>query len=376
MESIGQKLKTAREEKGYSTDQVARDTNIARRFIVAMEEEDFSVFPGDTYLLGFLRNYADYLGLDTERIVNLYHNMKIQEQPVPMEELIKPKKKMPGIGLVLAIVALVAVLAGGGFGLYILFSGDSAPEQELTAEESRQAAEEDQDQEDVYQLVEEIVTRRFPAGQRVLVHLSEENIPLTIDSVGEKVLINSPAGESAVALGESVNIDLSLDGQDDILVEVQDIDPEGETAVIRFDRGLGRPEQPAAFAEGADQIQQASTSMGSTTVAARRQREQVILTAPSPEPFRFDAVLRGYSLIRYLKDGAVREQRYFDKGETFRLNVDREMMLWVSNAGSVSAKIGGEDIDLGGPGEVAVKLIRWQEAEDASEYQLTLFPVY
>ncbi|MDZ7792716.1 MAG: helix-turn-helix domain-containing protein [Spirochaetia bacterium] len=92
MESIGEKLKTAREEKGYSTDQVARDTNIARRFILAMEQEDFSAFPGDTYLLGFLRNYSDYLGLDSERLVNLYRNMQIQEQPVPMEELLQGKK--------------------------------------------------------------------------------------------------------------------------------------------------------------------------------------------------------------------------------------------------------------------------------------------
>src|SRR6056297_3276585 len=125
MESIGKKLKTAREEKGYSTDQVARDTNIARRFILAMEQEDFSAFPGDTYLLGFLRNYGDYLGLDSERLVNLYRNMQIQEQPVPMEELIQGKRPRPSLRMMLGIVLAVAVVGGGGYGAYLWLSHNS-----------------------------------------------------------------------------------------------------------------------------------------------------------------------------------------------------------------------------------------------------------
>src|SRR6056297_551722 len=125
MESIGKKLKTAREEKGYSTDQVARDTNIARRFILAMEQEDFSAFPGDTYLLGFLRNYGDYLGLDSERLVNLYRNMQIQEQPVPMEELIQGKKRRPSLRVMIGIALSVAVAGGGGYGAYLWLSHNS-----------------------------------------------------------------------------------------------------------------------------------------------------------------------------------------------------------------------------------------------------------
>src|SRR6056297_1339980 len=134
MESIGEKLKTAREEKGYSPDQAARDTNIARRFILAMEQEDFSAFPGDTYLLGFLRNYADYLGLDSERMLTLYRNMKIQEQPVPMEELIQGKKRGPALRLVALIVVIVAAVAGGGYGAYTWFSRDASVAEEVEAQ--------------------------------------------------------------------------------------------------------------------------------------------------------------------------------------------------------------------------------------------------
>jgi cytoskeleton protein RodZ len=63
MTAIGEQLRAAREARGLSLDQVADDTNIAKRYLSAMEEENFSVFPGDPYIIGFLRNYAEYLGL-------------------------------------------------------------------------------------------------------------------------------------------------------------------------------------------------------------------------------------------------------------------------------------------------------------------------
>ena len=72
MESIGEKLKTSREAKALSIDQIARDTNIAKRYILALEHEDFEIFPGEPYLLGFLRNYSDYLGLDANEMIALY----------------------------------------------------------------------------------------------------------------------------------------------------------------------------------------------------------------------------------------------------------------------------------------------------------------
>ena len=79
MESLGDKLRTQREQRGSSIEQVARDTNIAKRFLIALEEENFEIFPGETYLLGFLRNYAEYLGLDPENMVTLFRNFMIQE---------------------------------------------------------------------------------------------------------------------------------------------------------------------------------------------------------------------------------------------------------------------------------------------------------
>ena len=77
MESFGEKLRNAREKANYSIEQIARDTHISKRYLIALEDEDFSVFPGETYLKGFLKNYAEYLGLNSEEIVNIYKNITI-----------------------------------------------------------------------------------------------------------------------------------------------------------------------------------------------------------------------------------------------------------------------------------------------------------
>ncbi len=383
MESIGEKLKTAREEKGYSPDQVARDTNIARRFILAMEQEEFSAFPGDTYLLGFLRNYADYLGLDSERLVTLYRNMKIQEQPVPMEELIQGKRRRPSIGLIIGIVAGVLVLAGGGYGLYTWFSqnGGTAEIAENEAEPTEQTATEPEAEStgQRYEMAEEIVERRFQEGQVLRLMLDNDTVDIEVTEVGSEVTLTTPYGSSTVGLGKELLLDLTQDAQNDIRIVVQDIDAQGRTAVLRFDRGLGR----TAEAEGEDvegeeaaAEEDAVSDLGTTSVESRTQSPVTILTAEQPEAFRLDVTFRGYSLVRYLKDGNIREQRYFNRDDTFRLNVDREVMLWISNAGSFQARIGGQEVDFGGPGEVATKLLRWERSEETDRYQLRMLPVY
>ena len=87
MEAFGKKLTEARTARGLDFDQVSRETNITRRYLEALEREDFSVFPGEPYLLGFLRNYCEYLGLSSSEIIASYKNIKIQESPVPLKDL-------------------------------------------------------------------------------------------------------------------------------------------------------------------------------------------------------------------------------------------------------------------------------------------------
>ena len=97
MESLGNKLKTAREAKGYTIEYASQETNIAARYIAALEREDYDVFPGEPYALGFLKNYGVYLDLDVNEILSLYRATKIHERSPPVEEMLlqRPSPKAP-----------------------------------------------------------------------------------------------------------------------------------------------------------------------------------------------------------------------------------------------------------------------------------------
>lgn len=92
MESIGEKLRQARESRKISIKDVVKETNISAVYLQALEEEKFDKFPSETYLIGFLRTYAEFLKLDVDAIVQAYKGYKIGESATPLEELTKPTK--------------------------------------------------------------------------------------------------------------------------------------------------------------------------------------------------------------------------------------------------------------------------------------------
>jgi len=70
---IGTSLRSARERQGFELSQVERETRIRARYLEALEEERFGVLPGSAYAKGFLREYAEFLGLDGQRFVEEYN---------------------------------------------------------------------------------------------------------------------------------------------------------------------------------------------------------------------------------------------------------------------------------------------------------------
>lgn len=66
--TIGQLLKKEREKKKRTIEQAHEETKISINVLRALEEDDVTAFPSDTYHKGFLRNYAAWLGLDGNRL--------------------------------------------------------------------------------------------------------------------------------------------------------------------------------------------------------------------------------------------------------------------------------------------------------------------
>ncbi|MGH8021232.1 MAG: helix-turn-helix domain-containing protein [Opitutaceae bacterium] len=79
MQSIGERLEEARKRRGISVREAAEGTKIRGDFLLGFENNQFDTGLPDLYVRGFLRNYAQFLKADTEKIVTDYNAMVIGE---------------------------------------------------------------------------------------------------------------------------------------------------------------------------------------------------------------------------------------------------------------------------------------------------------
>lgn len=86
MTGIGERLIRARETRGLTLEDAERDTRISRRYLQALETEQFEIIPAPVYARGFLRSYSQYVGLDPQEMLSLF----------PHEPGMPPAQAYPG----------------------------------------------------------------------------------------------------------------------------------------------------------------------------------------------------------------------------------------------------------------------------------------
>lgn len=69
---MGAELKAERERKGLTIQDIERETSIRASYLEALEQEKYDALPNEVYVKGFIRNYADFLHLDAEKLVQEY----------------------------------------------------------------------------------------------------------------------------------------------------------------------------------------------------------------------------------------------------------------------------------------------------------------
>ena len=92
MKDIGLKLKEKREENGVSVEEVAEDLKMRPSQIVSLEEGKKEDFKDVLFLKYFIRDYAKYLGLDSEELVDEFNEFLFDfTSKIPIEEIEKAK---------------------------------------------------------------------------------------------------------------------------------------------------------------------------------------------------------------------------------------------------------------------------------------------
>ncbi len=85
MQTIGQKLKHAREAQKLTLEKASEATRIRAPYLQALEADDYSAMPAPVQARGFLRNYAEYLGLDIDQLLE-----ELRAEPKTADQIIGP----------------------------------------------------------------------------------------------------------------------------------------------------------------------------------------------------------------------------------------------------------------------------------------------
>ena len=118
MFEIGNSLREARLRQGLEFPEIEQATKIRGKYLRALEEESFDVLPAQTYVKGFLRSYADYLGLDGQLYVDEFNSRYVRGELEDEEEQrpYKPRVSSPSRGgafqnraVLLTLSAIVAL---------------------------------------------------------------------------------------------------------------------------------------------------------------------------------------------------------------------------------------------------------------------------
>lgn len=361
MKSIGETLRLAREERNISVEQAVHETNISKNFIKALENENFNEFMAETYLIGFLRNYAEFLGLEVDKIVGQYRNYKMNEEPIPLDALVGLPK-----GAILRRIILWTLLSLGLISGGVLLVTNNI----ISFESFRK---------------KKIVERVVPSPVKQI----KPTIPFWEGEIhsGDTLLLEDSAGLNTILLSLKRN-SLELDSGDFgqwRIARGEEVYIPGKTGQQEWRihlKKMGLPNDGAIL-----EIQKVETvSLDDEPIPEfveieppsgdeeRRRETKTILTAKTPGFFSLDLAFRGFNFFRYKIDNQNMVEGYYADDDNLHIEAEKTIIVWTSNAGTVYANVHNEEVPLGFQGKVSVGQIQWLQEND--QYKLTLVPLY
>ncbi len=117
--SFGSWLRQQREIRNITLREISDNTKIGLRYLAALEEDRFEVLPAPIFAKGFLREYAKYVGLDPDEVVNFYLTAEQRYRaergedvsgvmPLPSGGVVPPARGLP-LGWILIVVGLLVL---------------------------------------------------------------------------------------------------------------------------------------------------------------------------------------------------------------------------------------------------------------------------
>jgi len=372
---------------------VADDTNISVRFLTKIEADDFTGFPGEPYIVGFIKIYADYLGLDPDSVVATYRQKESavpsqtgglditgvssstakqdrkedmstsrnaltaeyegapEQKPATSKPAGRPKK-------ILGIVVLLIVAA------VLVFVAIRLKPREIAAVPDSQAAKSVE-----YRVEGTPFEKRLFPGDSLVIPLGDDVFKLTLDSVDETVNLTTPWGPFKLSIGQQAPIDMNKDAKPDATMTIVDYEKNkpASGALLHLEIADNQSAQPAQAEVTVPDSVQTPTQQNATQ--GKASAPTVLFKSPKgPYPFVVQVSFRGNCMFRYEADRKEWVEKYYLKGENLTFNVNSSLTAWASNAQAaklVFQASGGKtaEMEMGGPGQIAVKKISWSQTD-------------
>ncbi len=339
-QTLGEIFKEVRKEKGLTLDEISKETNIPKRYLEAIEDNNFTVFSSETYAIGFISTYCDALEIDKELILAQYRRIKKMEEDSPIEALVGEKKMdlskflLPSI-LSLSVVILLLIFF---FGLRSLIAKNSMPKTYhfSTSKISR-----------IYDI-------RFKVGDVINITNEDRTIEIAFENVDKMNNLNFKINNNSYSIKGSglLTIDSDYDGTNDMNIEFFSTKPNYIRLNVSYFTSGSSPTSQTASSQNIQDTSRTSIISEKEWLRSANQKEVVLKIFTSEN-----------SWIAYVADNKEEKNFYLStKGEHVIL-FSNKLTLYSANNGAIKINIEGKEETLGAFGEVGKSVFYWKKTD-------------
>jgi cytoskeleton protein RodZ len=370
MEALGSYLKEVREKLNLSIDKVADDTHIVKKFIEAIEVDEYSIFPGEAYLRGFLRTYSEYLGIDSDDTIRRYEKIKVAESPMPMEQLIpKPKFDFRPVIVTSGIVLIAALVLVGIVMLTISIVGNvknAKPQKTVKVAEKKVVLD------NSIKMVEKEAIYNLKKNDIVEFNIGSEKYSIKVKELNPTVIITDNSGKDYILIKSyQQKIDVNNDQLADIEITLNFWD-EAKSANITMKLLAEGAGEPVSISSESSTSQGSSASAANINIASLQGNNiEIIGKKSAQEAIVIEVHFQDETLFKYKADDKSEIESYYKAGSVLNITAAKVLVIGVSNAGAASLnfKSFGKTFKAGDTGKVEIKLVKWVQ-NSSGEFEL------
>ena len=201
--NIGKRLKEGRKEKGISLEEIASETKIRKKYLKALEQNDFDQISGQVYVKAFIRGYGDVVDIDTEPLIEEYQEyIKEQKEAEKLEEEKEKENESVFKDNYIKIIISLILIVSLALATYYIFLADNSTDNTSTVSSQKIVSNEGD---------EKLASQNAENDE-----LAENNSSTSDNDVNNEIIENNNSSENMSSLENELNGDNNTNDETDV----------------------------------------------------------------------------------------------------------------------------------------------------------------